>query len=339
MAVSCHPVDAKQRSAAGEMPRRGLYISWTWLRRADSIAERLGIPSYTIQCFRRGLPLPLVMVKYVLQLLSTFFLLLRERPRVVFVTNPPSFAVFPVYLYAKLFRAKYVMDSHSGCFTQRHWQRLSWLQRFFSRAAEFSLVHNNDNARVLERWQVSYEVFPSLPPELPVVSKPRGEERPLVVFICSHHPDEPIEEFLSAADSLGKEAADFVVTGKPHQETEERCPSHVRLAGYLSEDDYLDLLVRADVLVALTKNDATLLYGAQEAIALHKPLVLTGTATLREYFPAGTVFTENSPDHLALAMTDALLRRDELADAMAAFEVGYRAEGEKRLERVWERVS
>ena len=337
MAVSCSPVDVPL--TAGEKSRRGLYVSWTWLRRADSIAESLGIPSYTISHLRRGLPLPLVVLKYALQLWSTFFLLVRKRPHVVFVTNPPVFAVFPVYVYAKLFRAKYVMDSHSGCFTQRHWQRLSGLQRFFSRRAVFSLVHNKDNAKVFDQWEVPYEVFPSLPPELSVASKPRGGEKPLVVFICSHQDDEPVEEFLAAAETLGVDAAEIVITGKASQETRDRCPAHVRLAGYLSEGDYLDLLVRADLLVALTKNDATLLYGAQEAIALHKPLVLTGTSTLREYFPKGTVFTENAPERLALAMTDALLRREDLTDAMAAFEVDYREEGQRRLARIWERVS
>lgn len=336
MGVTCHTEEIATKVFSGEKQKRALYISWSWLRRADSIAASLGIPSYTVKYFRAGLPMGMVLVKYFLQVVHTFCLLLRRRPRVVFVTNPPIFAAIPVYAYCLLFRARYVVDSHSGCFTIAHWQKLTWMQKFFSKRAAFSLVHNSDNAKVLDEWGVDYEVFPSLPPELEVASQPRDGERPLVVFICSHNADEPLDEFFGAAELL--QGFDFRVTGRAPKEVQENHPENVALTGYLTEAEYLALLVEADLLVALTTEEDTLLYGAQEAISLHKPLVISDTSTLRNYFPEGTVFTANEAQPLARSMQEAVDRRTELAGAMAAFEACYRQEGRDRVERVRQRT-
>ena len=147
-------------------PLDGLFVSWTKLRRADDIAERLGMSSCTVQYFYRGTPLLLTVWKYFLQTARTLWLLVQRHPRIVVVTCPPIFAVFPVYLYTLIFRARYVIDFHSGCFLERQWQRFNGLQKFFAKRAVMNLVHNPDNARLVEQWHVPYMVFPSLPPDL-----------------------------------------------------------------------------------------------------------------------------------------------------------------------------
>ena len=91
--------------AVDDKPWRALFISWARLRRTETITAALGIPDFRVQYFWRGTPLPLTLLKCALQFFHTLALLLWRRPRVVFVTNPPVFAVLPVYLYAALFRA------------------------------------------------------------------------------------------------------------------------------------------------------------------------------------------------------------------------------------------
>ena len=334
------PTPPSAATSSTATPWRALFISWGKLHRADTIAARLGIPSYTIRYFYRGYrgtPLPLTVLKYFLQAIHTIFLCILRRPRVVFVTHPPLFAVVAVYLYAVVFRARCVIDFHSGCFIQEHWRRWDRWQRFLARRAALNLVHNADNAKVVEEWGAAYEILPSLPPQIePALGAGKGT-RPLAVYICSFKEDEPVDALLDAARGLPE--VDFSVTGRAPAGLSERLPANVRLTGFLSDDDYVALLSRADAVIALTLRSGTLVYGAQEAIALHKPLVLSGTQTLREYFAScGAVFSENTPDGLRVAIRDALSRRVELVDRMAKFQEQYLAEGQARLARIRARL-
>jgi hypothetical protein len=326
--------------ASEKKPWRAIFVSWGKLRRADTIASLLGIPSYSIRHLYRGcreVASFWTLCRYVLQTLHTIIVCLRHLPRVVFVTHPPLFAAMPVYLYSLLFRARYVMDFHSTCFIHPYWRRWDRVQRFFARRAALNLVHNADNAGVMEQWGAPHEILPSLPPELPSPAPTPDRARPLAVYICSFKEDEPVKVFLEAAGALP--GVDFRVTGRAPEALRATLPPNVELTGFLSEDSYNDLLSQADLIIALTTRPGTLLYGAQEAIALHKPLVLSRTGTLQAYFAEGTVFGENTPDGLREAVEGALSRRGELAKQMASFEKRYRAEGRARLERIRSRLS
>jgi hypothetical protein len=323
----------------------GLFISWAKLRRADTIAERLGMPSITVKYFYRGTPPLLTLWRYFLQTAKTLAILFRRRPRVVIVTNPPVFAIVPVYLYTLVFRARYVVDFHSGCFLERHWRRWSWLQRFFARRALTNLVHNADNAREIEKWRAPHVIFPSLPPDLSAArgaaqaaDAPRGPPgRAQVVYICSFKSDEPVDAFLAAASFVPD--ADFHVTGRPPRDFAAQLPANVKLTGFLGEDEYNRLLAGADLVVALTTRPGTLLYGAQEAIALRKPLVLSRTATLEAVFAGAGRFVENTADGIRAGLVDALARRNDLERSMIEFARRYQAEGEARLEELQEMLA
>ncbi|HVR73494.1 MAG TPA: glycosyltransferase [Planctomycetota bacterium] len=323
--------------ATGDGAISGIFISWAKLRRADTLAERLGIPSLAIRRLRRGTPLLLTLWKYFLQASETLGALVRRRPRVVFVTSPPIFAALTVWLYALIFRARFVIDFHSGAFLEKEWRRWDWLQRLLARRAALNIVHNDDNAKTAEAWGAPYVVLPSLPPSLePSPGGPPVRSRPLAVYVCSWKSDEPVEALLEAARLTS--GVDFRVTGRAPAGGPSDLPPNVELTGFLGEEEYNQLLRSADVLIALTTRPGTLLYGAQEAIALHKPLVLSRTPTLEAYFPEGTVFVENTAADLRVGILDALERHDVLQARMGAFERQYRAEGEARLAEVRRRL-
>jgi glycosyltransferase involved in cell wall biosynthesis len=221
-----------------------------------------------------------------------------------------------------------VIDFHSGCFLEAHWRKWDRMQRFFARHALLNLIHNDDNARAVASWGIKVLVFPSLPPVLEArATEPR--DRPRVIYICSFKSDEPVDALLEAAKGVPE--ADFCVTGRAPEGLRDRLPANVKLTGFLSEEAYNELIGGADLVVALTTRPGTLLYGAQEAIALGKPLVLSRTPTLEAYFTGGSVFAENTPAALTDAIRAALARRAELVDSMRSFAAKYRAEGEARL--------
>jgi glycosyltransferase involved in cell wall biosynthesis len=297
------------------------------------------MPSLAIKRGRRGGPAVFTLLRYAVQSVETLLALAWRRPRVVFVTSPPVFAAFPVYLYALVFRARYVVDCHSGCFLDAHWRRWDRWQRFFARRAVLNIAHNAENAAVLEAWKAPFTVLPSIPPDLVGAGTTAAlptEQRPLAVYVCSFKDDEPVEALLDAARGLPE--LDFAVSGRAPPRIAQLLPPNARLTGFLPDEDYNRLLGSADLVIALTTRPGTLLYGAQEAIALGKPLVLSRTPTLEAYFPEGTVFAANEPAALARGIRDALARKEDLGAAMARFRDRYLEEGAARLSDIRKRV-
>ena len=63
----------------------------------------------------------------------------------------------------------------------------------------------------------------------------------------------------------------------------------------------------------LTTLEDCLLCGAYEAVAAAKPLVISNTRALADYFGATVVLTENAPEPIAASIQRAYAQRDELA--------------------------
>ena len=78
------------------------------------------------------------------------------------------------------------------------------------------------------------------------------------------------------------------------------------LAGFLDDDAYLRLLARSDAVVVLTDREDTLLSGAWEAIALGRPLVVSGTQALRTTFGDAVGYVDGERTTIAAGI-DAVL--------------------------------
>src|SRR5262245_4338936 len=95
-----------------------LFISWApFCSRSDTIARELGGRSAMIYHSFWGSNYLTILFKYFTQTVATLWILVCERPKHVFVMNPPGAACAPVWLYATLFRASYVIDAHTATFT------------------------------------------------------------------------------------------------------------------------------------------------------------------------------------------------------------------------------
>ncbi|HEY7418532.1 MAG TPA: hypothetical protein VH593_25370, partial [Ktedonobacteraceae bacterium] len=94
------------------------------------------------------------------------------------------------------------------------------------------------------------------------------------------------------------------------------CPENVRLTGWLSDAEYSELVCRANVVVALTTRNHTLLCGAWEALYTGQPLITSDWPVLRMTFPQGTVFTGAASKEIRAAIHLALAQEDHLRVAM-----------------------
>jgi glycosyltransferase involved in cell wall biosynthesis len=272
-----------------------IFIVWAgYHRRSDLLAQHFGATIHYVYYGRMGQLLQ-APVRYLVQAWRTWLILYRERPDIIFVQNPPIFAVLVASLYTRIFGGRYVIDSHTGAFLSPKWSWSVGLHRMLSRGALTTIVHNESQGRLVQRWGCPYIVLAFTPGDYPAgESYPLGEKFNVAV-ICSFDADEPLEILFEAAGHL-KEAC-FYLTGDA-QRIDRRLlmkkPENILLTGYLSYNSYIGLLRNTSAIMDLVNNEHTLLMGAFEAVSLGVPLIVSDWPLLRNYFSQGTVYTPNT---------------------------------------------
>lgn len=240
-------------------------------------------------------------LRYLVQSLKTVVLLASRRPRTLYVMAPPTLLVVIAVVYAKAFRARLVVDAHTGA-----------VKPGFAAVARFADMVIVTNAPLAER--VPHAHVLDDPPETWPVSD--AEIRDDVVFPASWWSDEPWDDVVEAARLLPD--VTFVVTGRAPDGVAASVPFNVRLTGWLTDAEYASLLAGAGVVLALTTREYTMQRAGYEALAAHRPLVASDTRTLRAYFTSGTVFAGRGGAALADAIRTARADTTRLAKEMAS---------------------
>ncbi len=297
----------------------GVVIAWMPVsQRSATIASRLGYELLLVG--RRGFRSPWsAPLAYPISAIRTATFIVRHRPRAVIVVTPPIVAALVVAPLALMLGAPFAIDVHTGALRDRRWRWSAGVLRLLGRLAAASVVTLSSLAPDLERPGARIIVAPDPLPDLRAGDRAPGGDgsgSPLVVAICGWGDDEPIDALVaSAAGSPWR----LVLTGRPRRRIE--LPRNVSLSGFLSPSDYASLLSVADVVVVLTTREDTLLSGAWEALALGRPLIVSGTTALRETFGDEVAYTGPEPQAIAeatrttLADPEAAARVHALADA------------------------
>jgi hypothetical protein len=271
------------------------FIVWArYHRRSELLAQHLGATIHYIYYGRRD-QLSQAPVRYFVQALRTWLVLHRERPKIIFVQNPPIFCALVAFFYARCHRARYVIDSHTGAFLSAKWRWSLRLHRWLSRRALATIVHNIDQEKIVKTWGCPYCVIGFTPG-----SYLSEEPFPLdgkfsVAVITEVGEDEWLAEVVDAAVLLPDVC--FYITGDSKRipwPLLMRKPKNCRLTGYLPYGQYVSLLGGVNVVLALNDLDHTLLMGGFEAVSLGKPLITSDWPILRDYFSLGTVYVRNT---------------------------------------------
>ena len=267
--------------------------------------------------FRRPWTAPLA---YPLLAARTILAIARNRPRALVVVAPPFVAPLVVLPLARLLGARLAVDIHSGALLDRRWRWSVPVLAWTCRRSEVAIVTLPSLAARLAERGLDVEVIPDPLPDLGGASGESVPDRhdgsaggaePRVVAVCSWAADEPIDALLEAARGRPWRLA---ITGRPNREVEPG--PNVELTGFVADEDYAALLVRADAVVVLTTREDTLLSGAWEAIALGRPLVLSDTAALRGTFEVGPAYVRPDPASIAAGIDAVLADRDAVEAAM-----------------------
>jgi glycosyltransferase involved in cell wall biosynthesis len=293
-------------------PPKAIWISWERHRRTRELSRALGT-----ELFELTSRFPRVL-RYVALLARTAVCVARQRPSILVVQCPSLVLGLGAGILKPLFRFTLVADLHTEAvrpyvFSSPVYAFLFGLVR---RAADACLVTNASQKRIVEGGGGRAFVLPDKVPDLVRMGPPRSP-RPgaQAVFICTYAPDEPFLEVLEAARALHP-LVTIHVTGN-HRGVGESLPaSPAHLTGFLPEEEYVELLGAADVIIDLTRMEDCLVCGAYEAVALGKPLVTSDTSALRSYFRMGTVYTRHDAPSLAASIIYALAHKDTLAAEM-----------------------
>jgi glycosyltransferase involved in cell wall biosynthesis len=280
---------------------------WKYTSRPESLAKALGAENYF---FAQGAGL--WHFKYIPRAWMCFWTLLRRRPRLVFASNPPPFCPLVVWVYCLLFRARFVIDSHTSAFDRRRWLLFKPLHAFLERRAIFGISTNTALTDRISAMGGRSIAVPDIPFDMPEGSYPVNPDKFALAFVSSFDVDEPTLEVFEAVRDLSD--VHVYVTGNPEKasaEIREAKPDNVTFTGFLSNEAYAGLMRSVSAVLVLTTFDFTFQRGGSEAVSVGTPIITSDFPVLREYFNKGTLHVDNSPGQIRAAIET--MQRDHSA--------------------------
>ncbi len=314
----------------------GIWIAWEKQRRTTELAAELGV-DLRQWTFRAPYLLRIIWLSF-----KTCVLLIVRRPPVLIVQNPSVVLAALAALLKPLLGYKLVVDRHSNFKLETSGSRSAkyrifhFLSRYSLPRADLTIVTNEFLRDLVDGDGGRGVVLPDKIPNLPFAAEAPHPDRPTVVFVASHSPDEPTAEFIEAARILGP-GVDVRVTGdegKLSASARESAPPNLTFTGFLSDRDFQMQLGACDVVVVLTTKPHILLCGAYEAVAAGKPLVLSNQEDLLEYFSRGVVPTENDADGIAVAIRIALADKGRLSSEIEGLKVDLTKFWDERMDKI-----
>lgn len=292
------------------MNAQRVWITWEKHRRSRGLAAALGAKLYEIDD-RGGR-----FMRYLRSTWRTLGILFASRNGVVLVQSPSIVLANLATIFGRLAGVPVVIDAHNGGIDPLEGKNglLTRLARRALRKSTLVIVTNKALAQQIEAFGAKAFVLTDPMPDFPAATGggvPTPQRR--VLAICTWASDEPYLELLRAA-ALLPENCELAITGRPRLSAEQLAaiPPNVRLTGFVSDADYTQLLRVSDVIVDLTTRENCLLCGAYEAVAVHKPLVVSDTLALRELLGDAALYCTNDARTIASTITTALEQRTAL---------------------------
>ena len=268
--------------------------------------------------------------------LAAGWLLWRRRPDLVFVQNPSLILAALTVKWGRLSGASVVMDAHNAGIEPFD-GRSRWASRlaaYAMRHAALTIVSNAGlSPRVGEHGGRPVVLPDPLPPLTPPAAAERLEGRLNLLFICTWASDEPYLEVLRAAAMLDPQIRIYITGNSRGRERglQGPLPPNVVLTGYVAEPEFQRLLFSCDAVMDLTTRENCLLCGAYEATAAERPMLLSDTRCLRDYFDRGAVYADNTAAGIAAAVRELDRRYDDLCAQIKALRVERAEQWQQRL--------
>lgn len=289
-----------------------IWITWEVQRRNRSMAGALNATLHELVLNATAWQ------RYPVLILKTISLVWRTRPELVFSQNPSIVLSVLMITLGKILSIPVVIDAHNaGLFpAEGKYHLLNKVASFINNRALFVIVSNLKLKAYVEENGGSAFVIPDPIPEMGCLQSYKFSHDAFnIVYVCSWADDEPYREVIEAARHLDKTVCIYMTGNSKgrHSHQGSELPENVVLTGFLSNDEYDALLCSCDSVMVLTTREDCLVCGAYEGISVEKPLILSNTASLKQYFEKGCIYTENTVAGICKAINKMLQTKDKLA--------------------------
>ncbi len=286
------------------MPIKIIWITWETQRRNQSLSNALGARLYELDF--SNLP---SFLRYIKCSAYTLRILYRDKPQTLFVQNPSLILATLAIVITRISKINVVIDAHNGGI-----KPLDGKSKFLNSWAKFilkntptTIVTNEAIRQDIRQYTTGTKIL-VLPDPLPDIHIPERKP-PLkgkfnVLFICTWAADEPYLNVIEAAKLIDKDVFIYITGnhGKIPNLDSSKLPANVVLTGFIPTKEFDHLLYSADVIMDLTTREDCLVCGAYEAVSIEKPLILSKTQALQNYFP-GMVYTDNETNDIAKSIS------------------------------------
>lgn len=307
------------------MPTNRIWITWEKQRRNKGISSAFACELYEITYSNTRI------IRYVKSLCMTAYIITKRRPEVVVAQNPSILLAAYVVMLKYIFRYKCIIDAHNaGIFPYDNKIKLfNMISKTIQKYADLTIVTNIELSKVVCSNNGRAVVLPDKLPDPPdVISKYHLCGKNNFAFICSFSSDEPYNEVIEAARCL-PDNVHIYVTGKYDGKVDaNKVPSNVSLLGFITDEEYWNLISSVDGIIVLTIRENCLVCGAYEAISLKKPMILSNTHAIRKYFTLGSIYSEPNSREIKDAILSFIENKDKLSTDVEILE--------NKLKRDWE---
>lgn len=295
---------------------RSAWITWEVQVRNRSLSKLLGVQLFEFNLnYHRAIKYPILIIK-------TFLAIYKNNLKTIFVQNPSIVLSMLSIILRPLFGLRVIVDAHnSGVYPLEGKNRLlNFFAKFIARKADCVIVSNVHLATIIRGWGATAIVMPDPVPELSLSNEPNHAPiEDYALFICTWAEDEPYFEVINAAEKITANLKIYITGNYKKKLSPEFVSSlteKVKLLGFVSEEDYVDIFSKAKLAIDLTTRDNCLVCGAYEALALQVPCIISDSRVNREIFCNGFSYTHNDAQSIALTIDELLANIQQKREAI-----------------------
>lgn len=276
-----------------------IWIAWENQRRSIELAKHFRCEFHMIDYSGK--------LRYIYSIISTFKILFKQKPKILFVQNPSMILATLACLYKLISNTFIVVDRHTTFRLNKpktgslRIRIFIALHKFTIRNADLTIITNDHLAELVKNMGGTPFILPDKLPEFPDHKKVKLKGKNNFLIVSSFGKDEPIDHVLKSANEIGDRETHLYISGnykKLPRHTYESAPDNIIFTGFMSEEEYVDMLFSVDGVIVLTTSDYTMLCGCYEAVSAEKPLITSKKEVLEDYF-SGAIFVENTSEDIA----------------------------------------
>lgn len=306
-----------------------IWITWEDQRRNRELSRAFDADLIELKEIDR---IPFKIKKYCLGLVKTVLCLLQKRPSIVFCQNPSIILSFFLVVLKYITGFKVIVDAHNAGLlpAEGRSSMLMLISKLIQRQADLVLVTNNYlKKHVMNSGGKAFVLQDKIPlikqrSPIPLAGKIN------FLFICSYAEDEPYEIVFEAAASLPDDIKIYVTGNFKNKINITNLPKQVHLTGFIPAKEFETMLYSVDGTIDLTKRENCLVCGAYESVAVGKPMILSNTIALKEYFKFGAIYTNHTPEAIHNAILNFISKKETLKKEVQDLKLACQQDWSKR---------